>query len=333
MAENTYDKERLKELQSLPLERKILITQTRIMEWYYRHQGQVYVSFSGGKDSTVLLNIARQCFPDIEAVFIDTGLEYPEIKSFVKTYENVTIIRPKMRFDEVLIKYGYPLISKEVSKKISEYRSKPDGYTNLVFNSDSEKIKRYGSRYDLSKWIPLRDSSIPISHKCCDIMKKLPAHLYEKSTGKKAIVATMASESSLRRTDWLKHGCNSFDGKRPISKPLSFWTEQDILKYLYEYNIPIASPYGEIIKSDDDVYRTTKAERTGCVFCAFGCHTETGCTRFQRLKETHPRLYEYCINGGEYIEGRMTPDKQGLGMGKVFDQLNALYGDDFIRYE
>lgn len=111
MTENVHTKERLRELQALPLERKILITQTRIIEWYTRYKGQVYVSFSGGKDSTVLLTIARQCFPDIEAVFVDTGLEYPEIRQFVKTFDNVTIIRPKMRFDEVIKKYGYPLIS------------------------------------------------------------------------------------------------------------------------------------------------------------------------------------------------------------------------------
>lgn len=329
-----HDKERLKELQALPLERKILITQARIIEWYSRHNGQVYVSFSGGKDSTVLLDIARKCFPDIEAVFIDTGLEYPEIRAFVKSYDNVTILRPKMRFDEVIKKYGYPLISKEVSKKISEYRSKPDGYTNLVFNPESEKIKRYGTKYDMSKWIPLRDSDIPISHKCCDVMKKAPSHSFEKVTGKKPIIATLAEESALRRSEWIRSGCNAFGGKRPISKPMSFWTEQDVLAYLYKYNIPIASPYGEIVKSEAGKYLTTKCDRTGCVFCAFGCHNDTGVSRFQRLNETHPRQYEYCINGGEYNEdGKWIPNKTGLGMGHIFDEINSLYGDDFIKYK
>ena len=74
-----HDAKRLKELQALSLERKIQITQTRIMEWYYRYSGKVYVSFSGGKDSTVMLDLARRAFPDIPAVFVNTGLEYPEI--------------------------------------------------------------------------------------------------------------------------------------------------------------------------------------------------------------------------------------------------------------
>ena len=110
--------ERLKELQSLPLWRKVLITQTRIMEWYLHFDGKVCVSFSGGKDSTVLLHIARQCFPDIPAVFSNTGLEYPEIQRFVRSQDNIDIITPDIRFTDVIRTYGYPLIGKEVAEAI-----------------------------------------------------------------------------------------------------------------------------------------------------------------------------------------------------------------------
>jgi len=116
--ENVHTKERLKELQALPLERKIQITQSRIIEWYKYYNGQVYVSLSGGKDSTVLLHIARQLFPDIEAVYVDTGLEYPELREFVKSIDNVTWLKPEMNFRQVLDKYGYPIISKEVSRDV-----------------------------------------------------------------------------------------------------------------------------------------------------------------------------------------------------------------------
>jgi 3'-phosphoadenosine 5'-phosphosulfate sulfotransferase (PAPS reductase)/FAD synthetase len=94
----------LRQRQSLPLEAKVQMTKQRIREWYEHYDGQVYVSFSGGKDSTVLLNIARQIYPDIEAVFVDTGLEYPEIRKFVKSFDNVTILRPKMSFVDVIKK-------------------------------------------------------------------------------------------------------------------------------------------------------------------------------------------------------------------------------------
>ena len=107
----------LKQKQSLPLPLKISLTKARIRQWINEWgESGVYVSFSGGKDSTVLLNIVRQDYPDVKAVFFDTGLEYPEIREFVKGYENVDWIKPKMNFREVITKYGYPMISKEVSE-------------------------------------------------------------------------------------------------------------------------------------------------------------------------------------------------------------------------
>ena len=107
----------LYQMQSLSLRAKISMTKRRINEWVdmYGKDG-VYVSFSGGKDSTVLLDIARQLYPNIKAVFVDTGLEYPEIRLFVKTVSNVDWIRPKLTFRQVIEKYGYPFISKEVSE-------------------------------------------------------------------------------------------------------------------------------------------------------------------------------------------------------------------------
>lgn len=107
----------LYQMQSLSLKAKICMTKWRIREWVdmYGEDG-VYVSFSGGKDSTVLLDIARQLYPNIKAVFVDTGLEYPEIRLFVKTVSNVDWIRPKLTFRQVIEKYGYPFISKEVSE-------------------------------------------------------------------------------------------------------------------------------------------------------------------------------------------------------------------------
>lgn len=119
----THTLQELKIRQALPLDIKISMTKQRIREWV-EHFGVdgVYVSFSGGKDSTVLLHIARQIYPDIKAVFVDTGLEYPEIREFVKTFDNVDWIKPKMNFKQVIEKYGYPFISKEVSECVQGAR-------------------------------------------------------------------------------------------------------------------------------------------------------------------------------------------------------------------
>ena len=282
--------------------------------------GQVYVSFSGGKDSTVLLDIARQMYPDIEAVFVDTGLEYPEIRQFVKQHENVTTLRPKMRFDEVIKKYGYPVIGKETAQAIYEARHKPDGAQALKFETKSEHNQKYGAKYDLSKWRYLLESDIPISHMCCKVMKKKPFYEFEKQFGKHPLLGTMAEESMLRESEWLKEGCNAFDGKRPKSTPMAFWTEQDVLKYLKTTGLPYCSVYGDIVADNEGQtelfetvkhYHCTGCQRTGCMFCMFGVHLEKEPNRFQRMKITHPKQYDYCINQ--------------LGIGKVLDYINVKY--------
>ena len=100
-------KEELRQLQALPLDLKIARTKQRIREWV-RHYGVygVYISFSGGKDSTVLLHIAREMYPEIEAVFINTGLEYPEIQKFAMSFPNVKVVYPKKTFKQVLTEKG-----------------------------------------------------------------------------------------------------------------------------------------------------------------------------------------------------------------------------------
>ena len=146
----------------MPLEIKIKKTKLRIREWYEHWDGEVYISFSGGKDSTVLMHVVRELYPEVEAVFIDTGLEYPELRDFVKTHDNVTWVKPKMNFKDVIKKYGYPLVSKEVSRDISVARNKPDGKTAEKFIRDSEYHKKYGDAWLLEKWNFLKDSNIPV---------------------------------------------------------------------------------------------------------------------------------------------------------------------------
>lgn len=330
----------LRQMQSLPLAAKVRMTENRIREWVSEFGVDgVYVSFSGGKDSTVLLHIVRGMYPDIEAVFVNTRLEYPEIQKFVKTFDNVTILRPEMRFDEVLKKYGYPIASKRVSTYAATARRNPNSQRARWLRGDDK------TKFVSPKWWPVVSADFMVSAECCTVMKKRPFHKYEKQTGKLPIIGTMASEGINREIEWLKNGCNAFEGSKRSSRPMSFWTEQDVLQYIKENNIPIASVYGDIVSRDSDGFEyscelvqggklyTTGCNRTGCIFCAFGCHLEKEPSRFQRLKQTHPRQYEYCIGGGEYDEeGIWKPSKEGLGMGHVFDEMNRIYGDGFIKY-
>ena len=333
MRENKYTPEDLKTMRAWSLERKIQVTQTRLIEWYQKFEGKVYVCFSGGKDSTVLLHIARQLYPDIEAVFVDTGLEYPEIREFVKTLDNVTWLKPEMNFREVVTKCGYPMIGKELSGHVAVARRNPDGKTAQYFVPGNAHDAKYKGKYSQVKYGKLINADFLIGDKCCNVMKKNPVKKHEKASGNKAILATMATESKLRKNAWMANGCNAFDAKRPTSQPMSFWTEQDVLEYLRRYKVPYASVYGDIVEENGKL-KTTGCQRTGCVFCGFGAHLEKEPTRFQRLKETHPKLYNYCLNGGEYDnEGLWRPTKDGLGMRHVFEELNRMYGDGFIKYE
>lgn len=299
--------EDLRTMQKAPLSVKILMTKQRIREWV-REFGEdgVYVSFSGGKDSTVLLHIVREDYPGIKAVFCDTGLEFPEIKEFVKTFDNVDIIRPEMIFNEVIKKYGYPMISKEVSRKISDVQRGVKWVKKYVDGtartSDGKK-----SRYCVDKYAPIIDMDFKVSAMCCGVMKKEPLKVYQELTKRRPIVATMACESQLRFINWLNVGCNAFESKDPKSKPLSFWTENDVLQYIKQNNIEIAKPYGDVVyDTNDEQYsffgrsedklKTTGMSRTGCIFCGFGCHLEKQ-SRWLLLRESHPKLYNYCIGG------------------------------------
>ena len=258
--------------QSLPLDLKIQMSKRRIQEWYEYWDGKVYVAFSGGKDSTVLLHLVRSMYPDVPGVFVDTGLEYPEIRDFVKTIENIVWIKPERSFKEVIETQGYPVISKECSQAIYELRN-----YNL-----SEKWKdHYLKRKISNKWKYLLDSDFKISHMCCRIMKKKPFKIFNKQSNRKTFVGTMAQDSFQRQSNYLKNSCNNYTNEQ--STPFGFWLERDIWTHIKSNNISYCKIYD------------MGWDRTGCMFCMFGVHLENYPNRFQRMKHTHPQLWKYCM--------------------------------------
>lgn len=289
--------ETLKRLEALPLEQKIALSQRRVMQ-YKEAIGNVYVSFSGGKDSTVLLDLVRKIIPDAPAVFADTGLEWPEIRDFVKTIDNVEWVKPKMTFPQVIKNYGYPVISKEVCEKVYQVKT---AHSQKTINTRLYGDSKGNGKLPLT-WQKLITAPFDVSSKCCDVMKKRPMKKYEAQTGQHPIVGTMASESRLRQTQWMRSGCNSFTG-RAMSAPLSFWTEKDIWEYIHKYNIRYSKIY-------DMGYK-----RTGCMFCMFGIQFdgEDGYKRFKLMKVTHPKQYNYIMNklGGAEILKYLDIGKQG----------------------
>lgn len=350
-------------LQAMDLQDKYLTTIEKIDEWEMATGGAWYVSFSGGKDSTVLTYIAAKYLASyrtpphpLHLLFCDTGLEYPEIRQFAmsfpeflqKRFPTVTVDfqrrRPKRHFFDVIHDYGYPIIGKEIAQQICESRKCPGGAMDKILRGTHE-TKPASSFYTPgveSKWLFLQSAPFLISHLCCKYTKKEPADRYASETKRFSVNAQMAEESALRATAWMKTGCNAFDGKRPQSKPMSFWRNQDVLNYILQEQIPICSVYGEIMAFDGENYypktlcdaplKCTGCQRTGCVFCAFGAHLEKGDDRrFIRLRETHPNHWRFAIEGGEWdaADGMWKPSKTpghvGLGMGRVLDYIGVEY--------
>lgn len=276
----------LNQKQSLPLEAKIKLTKRAIKDWYQFWQGRVYVAFSGGKDSTVLLHLVRSIYPEVVAVFLNTGLDFPEIRRFAKATDNVIVIKTAKPYRKIISEYGYPVISKEVAQKIWEIRT--------TKNERVKYTRLHGGVGKLSpKWHFLVDAPFKISAYCCEVLKKEKAREYEKETHQFPMLGILADESRRRRFQYINSGCNSYDTRK--SRPMGFWKEHDVWDYLREYKIPYCDIY-------DMGY-----ERTGCVGCLFGIDQEKPVNRIQLLKDTHPKLWKY------YVED--------LGIGTVMDYI------------
>ena len=254
-----------------------MFSQERIRDFYEQTDGEVYVAFSGGKDSTVLLSLVRDLYPKVPAVFNNTGQDFPENRKLVKNTPNVIELKPIVPFAEVIESHGYPIISKKIAAALSKLQGLPE---------NDPKFQTYAD-FVSDRWLFLKDAPFKISDYCCQALKKRPAAMYEKATGRKPYLGMMASDSDQRELTYLSRGnCNTYN-RNTSSWPLAIWTERDIWEYLKKYDVPYSEVY------DQGYYRT------GCMTCLFGVHLDCGFkgeNRIQTLKRTHPKLWDYYIN-------------------------------------
>ena len=278
----------LHSLREMNLESKIIQTKFLIRQAVTEFGlDNVYISYSGGKDSTVLSHIAKSMYPNILHIFANTTNEYPETLKHIKweaeeNGTNIVSVIPRdthgevWTFKKVVEQYGYPMFSKRVSNAIRTYQHALSAKTK---QHSLDYIERNFKKYSVYK-------DLPISDKCCDKLKKEPIRRKARELGMKcAILGILASESYQREKDWLEYGCNVFHIRKDNqSRPLSFWNDEDILEYIEKYNVRISSLYER------------GYTRNGCMYCGFGVHMEPdGDNRFQRLKITHPKQYTYFI--------------------------------------
>ena len=293
-----YRKENIIAMQKWSLEKKIEHSTKRIKEFYAKQDGKVYVAFSGGKDSTVLLHLIRSIYPNAVAVFSNTTNEYVEILKFIKTIDNVIEVKPKMNFKETVQKYGFPLVSKKVARQIHDLKN-PTKNNVASRNLYLTGIKRDGTTtksFKLSKkWHKLIETQFDITNKCCDVLKKEPMHRFEKESKLVPFVGTTIDESTQRKQSWLETGCNTYKGDNIKSRPISIWSEQDIWDYLKNYNVPYSEIYDD--KKDADGNVIVKGEiKTGCAYCGFGAGFDKSNiidkNRYERLAIRKPHQFK-----------------------------------------
>jgi 3'-phosphoadenosine 5'-phosphosulfate sulfotransferase (PAPS reductase)/FAD synthetase len=148
-----YRKQNIFEMLNWSLEKKIEHSKKRIKEFYDFESGKVFVAYSGGIDSTVLLHLVRSIYPNVIAVFSNTTNEYLEILDFVKNTENVITVYPKMTFIDTVKKYGFPLVSKKVARAITDLRENKSTTKNVrnLYLTGFNKKGIYTPSFKLSK--------------------------------------------------------------------------------------------------------------------------------------------------------------------------------------
>lgn len=272
-------------------------------------EGRVFVSFSGGKDSVVMLTLCELVLPQVKAVFINTGCESPSVCRFIREqqqHHDIDIIRPRKTLKQVFADYGFPLVSKEISHDIHAIRLNP--YSDFA----RRKLWLANRQCIPERWHYLLNEPYQVSDNCCRWLKKMPSEDYIKQTNTYPYIGILASESRLRTMNYVKRGgCNTFevpDHSHPASWPLAIWTDDDVWRFIRDRRLPLPDIYDR------------GATRTGCMGCGFGVHRNG--TALTALRHLYPRWYEaimrYENNGTPYREalrrmlavvGRTLPDE------------------------
>ncbi len=275
----------LKERQSLPYEMKLRFTEVKVRQ-YVDECGKDCVVQKSGLDSAVLLHIIRKSYPSMPAIYVNTKLENP------------TVV-------QAAIAHGIPVVSKDVARALSDVQN-PTARNEATRNLRLTGIKRDGTKGKSGSYLPacyhrLIGCGFRFSDKCCYYLKHKPAERIHKKMNLAPFVGTLAEDSDKRARAYLKTGCNNFDSKWPVSKPLSIWTRQDVYRYAVEESVVIPDCYGDIVLNPQTgLFETTGESNTGCEFCLFGIFRDPA--RIERLKYTQPARYKYCMETLNYRE-------------------------------
>ena len=340
--QNVFTKAQLVEMWKRPVERQYNVAISKMLEAIFATQGEMMIAFSGGKDSSLVLDmyceiISTTPWKDkpICVMFADTTTETSAmmrfIKDFIKYEEekwgvkiNLTSVRPpnKLTWAKFVKENGIPLISKDQAKRIRTVKADMEktgvdlGTVERLYMGGMDAVKElqglgfrktsilaltgyvharddFGKMFTLSrKWLPMVCCPVDLTEQCCVRIKEATLDSIPNSMNR--MTGEQAAESKQRETVYLKTGCNiKLPSGKYVSKPLGAMTNDGVLFSLQYRNVPICSDYGEIVKTPDGHYKCTKAQRTGCALCGFGCQYDT--ERFVRLQETEPAKIKFAF--------------------------------------
>ncbi len=269
------------------LDKKVTEAMHRIEDLYHETNGKCYVSFSGGKDSTVVLALIKMCseiytIPEegIKAVFANTGIELGITVDFVKWckdnwYHNIELIKPEKPFAWVIQNKGKPIKSKVKSEYLERYQNGRitdnlvqqfiDGKTNQGKNATRSKLA------DKDMHMIHDDFPIKASNKCCKYMKKKPFTRYAKENGMKGtIIGIRLAEGGARELNAfnrIERGnnklCTSVSGDYIKKYPIIDWTDDDVEQFIKQYDVPLSKAYTEF-----------GMKRTGCMCCPYSLNID-----------------------------------------------------------
>lgn len=229
-----------------------------------------YISFSGGKDSTVLSALVDMAIPDnkIPRVYADTGIELNMIRDFVlnkaEADERFVIIKPSVPIKKMLETEGYPFKSKFHSTRVSTYQKNGMGKsTHNYLHDEYRELEVFQTSPKILKYQFTSEFRMKVSDKCCVKMKEEPLNKWQKENGKPySILGIMREEGGGRRQG---SKCLAFSGKKlKAFQPLVVVSKEWEDWFIDKYNVEICAIY----------YPPYNFARTGCKGCPFALNLQ-----------------------------------------------------------
>lgn len=296
-----------------PYEFKVNYAYTRVKEFIAECDKRglnAHVSVGGLDSITLYKFINEYCGYTVHGISC-SSLEDKSIQAVHKEM-GIEAIKPYKSKVEVIKEFGYPILSKEIARKIEHLqnptpKNKTVRHAIITGETGAYGGHRTGSRMKLSqKWLELfggyenenenvnyKTPDFKVSDKCCYYLKEKPCDDWAKAHNSVPFLGLMASEGGRRQKSLMINGCNYFGKSTIRSAPFAIFSRQDILQLAIDLNVHVPEIYGEIAHKDDGTLYTTGAQRTGCSFCGFGIQLEKRPHRFDMLYESNPKEWHY----------------------------------------